>query len=229
MTSKIIETTKSSTHQQEDLNKLKEILIKSNYPTHMINKHMKNTIRLTNTKINKQQNNNDNNNNNNNNNDNNNNNNHNNRMKYQITLPFVNGIEVLKRKLEQLSIKVFFSYPSKIKTTCTNLIEQKLKSNIYQITCSCGSIYNGETKIGMDKRIIQHNRKIKNKETKNSEIAQHHHGNNYQCAFDLTKAFVIDNETNWKKRRIKESIYSTINNSINRRDDINELWLPSFT
>ena len=42
----------------------------------------------------------------------------------------------------------------------------------------------------------------------------------------MNKAFVIDNETGWKKRRIKETIYSTINNSINRRDDINVLWLP---
>jgi hypothetical protein len=44
--------------------------------------------------------------------------------------------------------------------------------------------------------------------------------------FDLNKAFVIDNEIGWKKRRIKEAIYSTINNSINRKDDINTLWLP---
>ncbi len=83
---------------------------------------------------------------------------------------------VLKRKLEQLKIKVFFSYTNKIHTACTNSIETKSKSNIYQITCNCGAIYNGETKIGINKRISQHQRIIKkNKITSNSEIIQHYH------------------------------------------------------
>ncbi|CAF1454244.1 unnamed protein product [Rotaria sordida] len=113
MTSRIIERTKNKIQQQEDLNKLKEILVKSNYPTYIINKCMKNTIQLINTKINGQRetnntnnniNNSNNNINNNNNNINNNNNNinnvdnnknnnkidqnNNNKMKYHITLPF---------------------------------------------------------------------------------------------------------------------------------------------
>lgn len=71
--------------------------------------------------------------------------------------------------------------------------------NIYQITCSCGSIYNGETKIGINKRIEQHSKTITNKEIENSEMAQHHYEKKYKCTFDLTKAFVIDNEIGWKK------------------------------
>ena len=44
--------------------------------------------------------------------------------------------------------------------------------------------------------------------------------------FELNKVFVIDHEIGWKRRRIKEAIYSNINNSINRRNDISEMWLP---
>jgi hypothetical protein len=212
MASKVIETTKNTKNQQDDLNKLKEMLIKSNYPTYIIDKHIKEIMKSTNTKKDnnkkEQENKKD-------------------QMKYHITLPFMHGIDVLKRKLEQLKIKVFFSYPNKIHTACTNSIETKSKSNIYQITCNCGAIYNGETKIGINKRISQHQRIIKkNKTTSNSEIIQHYHDKQFECKFDLTKAFIIDNDISWKRRRIKESIYSTINNSINRHDNINELWLP---
>ncbi len=42
--------------------------------------------------------------------------------------------------------------------------------------------------------------------------------------FNTEKAFIIGNEINWKKRRIKEAIYSTINNSINRHDEIDKQW-----
>jgi predicted GIY-YIG superfamily endonuclease len=225
MTAKIIETSKDTLNQQEDLNKLRALLIKSNYPNHIIEKYIRESVRSTTNIINNNKQNDNNNNNNNKNN--NNSNNNNNKMKYQITLPFVNGIEILKRKLEKLNIKVFFSYPKKIKSACTNPVEQKSKSNIYQINCNCGAVYNGETKIGLKKRLEQHKKRINKKVIpSDSEIVQHHHDNKYQCMFDLNKAFVIDNEIGWKKRRIKEAIYSTINNSINRKDDINTLWLP---
>lgn len=117
MTSKTIETTKNIKHQQEHLNKLKEIFLNSNYPSPLIDRCMKNTIKSINNKLIKHQQD-----------DNksiNNNTNNNNKIKHQITVLFVHGVEVLKRKLEKLNIKVLFSYPNKIKIACTNLIEQK--------------------------------------------------------------------------------------------------------
>ncbi|CAF2648494.1 unnamed protein product [Rotaria sp. Silwood2] len=139
MTSKIIETSKNPIHQEEDLNKLKQILMKSDYPKQIVEKHIMNTIKTGNTKLDKQQ------------------NNKNKTPNYTITLPYVPGIDVLKRKLEKLNIKIYFSYPNKIQTTCTNIIKPKSKSNIYQINCNCGATYNGETKVGLKKCITQHN------------------------------------------------------------------------
>ena len=211
MTSKILETSKNPDQQQKDLNKLKEILKKSQYPSEIVNKNIIDTIRMKNQKVNKETQ----------------NNKKDETTKYKISLPFVQGINVLKRKLEKLKIKVFFSYPNKIQTLCTNTIKSKSKSNIYQINCSCGAVYNGETKVGLRKRISQHKTTIKkNDKTSPSEIAQHHIKNENKCIFDLNKAFIIDHETRWKRRRIKEAIYSTVNNSINRRNEINEIWLP---
>ena len=116
MTSKIIETSKDSANQQEDLNKLRTLLMKSDYPNHIIEKHMKESIKSTTSTTNRKL-----------------NEDNKDKMKHQNTLPVMNGIEVLKRKLEKLNIKVFFSYPKKIKSACTNLIENKSKSNIYTL------------------------------------------------------------------------------------------------
>lgn len=93
MTSRILETTKDPKAQVDDLEKLKVILENSNYPKHLIKKIMEETIRSKNkTEPKKKR----------------------EEMKYQITLPYANGIEVLRRKREQLKIKLFFSYPNKI-------------------------------------------------------------------------------------------------------------------
>ena len=69
-------------------------------------------------------------------------------------------MEALKRKLEKLNIKSYFSYPKKLNSLLTSTIKPQPKSIVYQIECECGSIYNGETKVGLRNRSKQHNRII---------------------------------------------------------------------
>ena len=209
MASRIIQTSKDIIEQQDDLEKLKKMLRKSNYPSHEVDKQINSILSAPPVNEKKQEKEDD-------------------KMKYCISLQYVQGIEVLKRKLEKLNIKVYFSYPNKIQTACSSSsTKPRSKSNIYQITCDCGTIYNGETKVGMKKRMLQHKKVIeRDDESSNSEMVQHHHKTKHQCMFDPSKAFIIDNEIDRRKRRIKESIYSTINNAINRRDEIDNLWLP---
>ncbi len=57
-----------------------------------------------------------------------------------------------------------------------------------------------------------------------SEMVKHHHSTNWQCMFQPGKAFIVDNETNYWKRRKKEAIYSMMNNSINKCDSIDNGW-----
>ena len=47
---------------------------------------------------------------------------------------------------------------------------------------------------------------------------------NGSCSFDIENAFIIDNESNYWKRKTKESVYSIINNSINKYNNIDKLW-----
>ena len=42
--------------------------------------------------------------------------------------------------------------------------------------------------------------------------------------FNTEKCFIIDNEINSKKRKIKETIYLIVNNSINRHYEIDKQW-----
>ena len=84
-------------------------------------------------------------------------------------------MEVLKRKLEKVGIKLYFTYPIKLKSLTTTNSKPQPKSVVYQINCQCGAIYNGETKVGLSSRIKQHLAiiKINEKETP-SELVKHH-------------------------------------------------------
>ena len=133
ITTRIINTTKDNVQQQQDLEKLKDMLKKSKYPLQMIEKtitesmkNINNTHTITET-----------------------NNNRKDETELILTLPYAPGMEVLKRKLEKLKIKLYFSYPKKLNSLVTNSIKPESKSIIYQMECERGSIYNGETKVGL--------------------------------------------------------------------------------
>jgi hypothetical protein len=145
--------------------------------------------------------------------------------KFSLSLPYVKGMEVLKRKLEKIGIKLYFGYPLKLKSLVTSNMKPQSKSIVYQIDCDCGAVYNGETKVGLKNRMGQHGTIIEEDDKESpSEMVKHHHSNKWQCMFQPDNAFVVDNETNYWKRRKKEAIYSMINNSINKCDSIDNGW-----
>ena len=211
MTEKIINTTKNNEQQKEDLKPISDMLIKSKYPRYLINNVIKiylkqaNNNILSNTDASQSSENNKN----------------KSDIKYTLTLPYVNGIEVLKCKLEKLNIKLYFSYPKKLNPLLTSTIKPQLKSVVYQTKCECGSMYNGETKVGLRNRSKRHNRIIeKDDNSASSEMVQHHHQNRWQFMFNPGLPFVIDVDTDCRKRRINEVIYSIINDSINKHNSI---------
>ena len=198
MASRIINTTQNKTEQTEDLNKLTEILRNSNYPIQEI----QNMIKTTQTEMkyevettqNKEE------------------------FKYFITLPYTPEIEVLKRKLKGIKIQLFFSYPKKLQSYLNTSLIPTTNSVIYHMKCKCGATYIGETKIGLQRRTEQHKQFIKkNEKQSNSEIIQHLQ-QNQKCKFYTSRAKILEKEINWKKRKIKETIYSIIYNSINKRN-----------
>jgi hypothetical protein len=207
MTRRIIQTTRDANEQQEDINKLKNVLINSNYPVKEIETLMKEACQTSNMNHSPKTNNNE--------------------FKFSISLPYVPGIEVLKRRLEKLKIKLYFSYPNKLQSYFNQSMKVQSKSVVYQLQCDCNppKIYNGETKVGIKNRMKQHFQLI-NKLDNKSEMVQHIEENRYQCLFNTEQAFILQQEKNWNKRRIKEAIYSLVNNSINKHDNLIEAWDP---
>ncbi|CAF3641129.1 unnamed protein product [Rotaria sp. Silwood1] len=101
------------------------------------------------------------------------------------------------------------------------------KSVVYQFQCECNppKIYNGETKVGIKKRMHQHFQLI-NKLDNKSEMVQQIEETLNQCLFNTEQVFIVEQEKSWNKRRIKETIYSLINDSINKHDRLSEAWDP---
>ncbi|CAF4638841.1 unnamed protein product [Rotaria sp. Silwood2] len=221
MTTRILETTQDSEDQQEDLNKLRSMLLKSNYPLKEIEKLMRQTCQEF--KSNKNQSN-----------DKNdgitarNKNKNNDEFICSLTLPYAPGMEVLKRRLEKkLKIKLYFSYPHKLQSQFNQSLKVPSKSVIYQIPCSCKQTYVGQTKVDIDNRMKQHAKTIKdNDDNSSSEMVKHFQEQKFQCLFDTNYAFIIEEEKDYWKRRTKEAIYSIIIESINTHDEINAAWTP---
>ena len=210
MTTRILETTQDSKEQQEDLNKLKDMLLKSNYPLKEIEKLIKQTCQEFKSNNNKSKDKN------------------NNEFICSLILPYAPGMEVLKRRLEKkLKIKLFFSYPHKLQSQFNQSLKVPSKAVIYQIPCSCKQTYVGQTKVGIDNRMKQHSKTINdNEDDSNSEMVKHFQEKKFQCLFDTNGAVIIEEEKDYWKRRTKEAIYSIISESINTHDEINEAWTP---
>ncbi|CAF0855192.1 unnamed protein product [Didymodactylos carnosus] len=145
--------------------------------------------------------------------------------KFSMALPYYPGIEVLKRRLERLKIKLYFSYGKKLSSFLPSNKKMTSRSVIYEIPCECGASYVGEAKVGLQNRMKQHASLIeKDSLETHSEIVQHHHQKNWQCLFEPEKAMILDVETDYRKRKIKESVFSEIVQSINRHDHLSAEW-----
>ncbi|CAF5081010.1 unnamed protein product, partial [Rotaria sp. Silwood1] len=120
MTEGIINTTRNKEQQEIDLNVLRKMFIKSDYPKELIEKTIQKCLQ---TSINQQNLNELN------------NNKPKPETKVTLSLPYVKEIEVLKCKLEQIGVKLYFSYPLKLKSLTTLNIKPQSKSIIYQMNC----------------------------------------------------------------------------------------------
>ena len=213
MAVRMISTTKDSTLQQQALSKLKVMLFKSNYPKRLVEMQIQEALRQKNNSNNSQHK------------QSTTNSSKDDELKFSLALPYQPGIEALKRRLERFQIKLYFSYGRRLATSLPSNINPPSRSIIYEIRCECGETYVGETKVGLQQRMKQHQALIeKDSEEAHSEIVQHHHDKLWQCMFDSSNAIILDIETDYRRRKIKEAIYSEVLGSINKRNQFSEAW-----
>lgn len=137
-------------------------------------------------------------------------------------MPYVHGLsERLKNSkiIDDNKYRLTFKTTNTLQQLFTNLkskIDKNDKSNvIYKITCTgnkteqCNNIYIGTTKSKLKTRISQHKSNIKlldkNNTLQKTALATHCAKNNHTPDFDNVQ--IIDQENNYKKRLILETLH----------------------
>ena len=152
-----------------------------------------------------------------------------------VNLPYVKGTsEILRRILQSHKIRSTFYSKDTLRKSLSHPkdpISVELQNNVvYKIPCNdCNAIYIGESKRSLKTRSKEHQYAVRAGHTDKNEIADHcwEHGHR----FDFEKKSVIDRESNWHARKIKESIHS-----LHDRNHINsvsyklpDIWTPALT
>ena len=135
--------------------------------------------------------------------------------KGNITLPYIEGLsEALSRKMRSAGIRVHIRPTNTVRSI---LVAPKDKTKtldkagvVYQIRCQdCPAHYVGETERQLGRRVKEHQR---------PSSPVHHHMNYNKHSFDPQEVTVMDHDTNWLARGIREAIHITRTNPPLNRD-----------
>ena len=101
----------------------------------------------------------------------------------------------------------------------------KKKNVIYKIPCECGDSYIGETLRPLDARIAEHKRCCREGNS-SSGVAEHMWSKQHNIKWDDIK--ILDNESGWTKRKIKEALYMKLQGNVFSQPSKqpSETWLP---
>ena len=136
------------------------------------------------------------------------------------SIPFVPGISnVIKSKLVGFGVNIALKPAS----TLRSLLVRKRPSpalclgSVYRIECgqhNCGFSYVGESSRPIDKRKSEHVRMIRELDVDRSELAKHVATSGHRI--DIDSLSVVDRERSWKRRIVKESLWTKHFRSSNR-------------
>ena len=144
-------------------------------------------------------------------------------------LPYVKGLsESLERACHHLDIKFVFKSTRTLRSLLTKVktrtVKEKIKGVIYRVMCSCGDTYVGETGRTLDVRLKEHKRAVR-MDNQNNGIAVH--ANKTLHAIQWDSAEVLEQESNWYKRKFKEALHIKNENSPMNLDQgfqVNPIW-----
>jgi hypothetical protein len=134
------------------------------------------------------------------------------------TIPYVAGTtERVSRILKKHGVATRFNCGTKIGDvlpSAKDKLHQGLYEGIYQVPCSCGKSYIGETCRALDVRMKEHFRATKNGQHKLSAISEHAWTPGHDIKFDEAKVIVRENR--YYPRLIREAIEITKTDNFNR-------------
>ncbi|XP_065684396.1 uncharacterized protein LOC136096749 [Hydra vulgaris] len=125
-----------------------------------------------------------------------------------VKLPWISIIgPKLRREFKKQNIRVIFtSAPSLSNILCNNKTKLPPNSNpgVYQLKCSCGNIYIGETKKKIISRSAEHQRACKNQKWSSSGATEH--SKTCRGNFDWLNPKTLAVVQEYKIRKIRESL-----------------------
>ncbi|KAI8493887.1 hypothetical protein Bbelb_282340 [Branchiostoma belcheri] len=157
-----------------------------------------------------------------------------NKNKANITIPYVQGVsEKLRRIFQNFNIATNFKPHSTLRQRLVHPKDRPHKGTkanvIYRLKCeepNCNNTYIGETSRPLKVRYKEHCRPSANGY---SSAIFHHLQHNQGHSFKLESTDVLDRETRWWERGVKEAIYERMYNpTLNRegglRVDLSGTW-----
>ena len=151
-----------------------------------------------------------------------------------VFMPYIpETSNVLRRVLHDFKIRSVFHSKNTLRSVLSkpkDKIGMESQSNIvYEIPCKdCDSVYVGETKRQFKTRVKEHMTAVRNCDIDKYEIAEHSWKNDHVIDWDNKK--IIDRESGWTARKVKETIHSF--NKSNRINSISyqlpEIWFPAI-
>ena len=115
----------------------------------------------------------------------------------------------MRRVCRRFNIRTIFRSASTLRGQLMRVKDRdplEKKSNVvYQVPCTCGRVYIGETKRALEVRIKEHQAATRRGELEKSAIAKHAWNHHHQILWDDTK--VLDEATNNSTLLLKEAIH----------------------
>ena len=134
-----------------------------------------------------------------------------------ISIPNSGAAEIIATRLETTNVKVAFQTGRKVREMLSQN-QRSLegdKSVVYQIPCgTCSKVYIGETGRGLDQRLKEHKRDVRNGMDHSSFVVHAHQTNHLP---DWNRASILVKCKSKRLRKMTEAAYITTNDTINTR------------
>ena len=151
------------------------------------------------------------------------------KKRFKGSIPYVPGTsEKIRRVLREAGIHVGLKPISTLRKQLVKKrpIPAKKFGVVYQLCCAsegCQWRYVGETGRTMENRRQEHIRAVRNLDVTRSEVAQHVHEESHQV--DMDGMEVLDRERDWRKRTVKEALWTKKLSSSNRTKHVlSDFW-----
>jgi hypothetical protein len=151
--------------------------------------------------------------------------------KKTVTLPYIPGIsEKLGRICSSYNIRAVYSSKETLGRSLRNVKPERpkemTKNIVYQIPCmDCDRCYIGESCRKLGIRVDEHKKAVRTCDEANG-VAKHAWENSHRPNWD--EVSILDRESNWHKRKIKEALHMKLNRKAFSEPSANpsSIWLP---